>query len=1031
MKSKLFYPVVIRLTMMLMVLASTAGGDAMGQRYQNMTYTEADGLANSMVFDMVQDSAGVLWIARRSGISSYDGTSFSNYNVSDGLRSTSYAFLNIDEKERLWALPESGAMFVSRLKGGKWQNVFCDGQLPDGFQSSFTSFDVFYENGVPVVLAGTADKGFVKMKDKQWKIYSMAEGLPDNRINSVRGFEGNIYAATPSGLFCLHDGVFNPVQDDRHLLSGNIFAMERKGKTLWLLGRGWLGNISAGKFTLAKSGFPLPLHNTGWKCFLHAGRNGKIYFGNAFKIYAYIEASNSIEKFGRSNGLISEGASSVLVDREMNTWIAGFHGITKIPSERFASYTEKDGLFANEVASAMEISPGRYLFGHDGVLTFFDGKTMTQMVLDSHKIVNNNESRIIDMKKGPGGDIWLAACGLGVAHLDKNRHVTWYREKQGLSGVAYTVAFTPSGDLYAGTTSGLFKFANGRFRQIDLGKNESYTIRRIIPDRDGSIYMATLSMGLLKWKGGQLTVFIHPDNQLVNSSYAFFTDSKQRQLVGTAAGLFELEGREMKQVNRDGLMINRPVYLILEDPQGTLWVGTDNGVYCWNGKTMVHFTVKDGLSGQDINRAAGFVDNDHHIWLGTNNGVSIFRPELDYKPGEIPPPKVKFLPGILGKDTLFPDRAKEFPWASNDLSFNTRVISMINERQVFVRYYLEGADTGWSNEIHYTGAQYTYNNLNPGSYRFFLKARNVIGIWSEPVVSATFIIQPPFWLHWWILCLGILLLSGIIYIISRLILTNRYKNQLKEQVSVQTAELRESEMQLIESNAAKDRFFSIIAHDLRNPFNSILGFLDLLTGEDSDIPDDDRKTILLQMKMASIKTFDLLENLLTWARAQRGSLPFEPAILPLHEIIADNLSLFDTAASSKNITLINLGKEDFTVFADRNMISTVVRNLISNAIKFTFPGGTITIGMKLQDRESVLVYVKDNGMGIPANILENLFKIETRTMVKGTSNETGTGLGLILCKEFIEKNGGTMLVTSNLGYGSTFTFTLPCHSAPA
>jgi len=151
----------------------------------------------------------------------------------------------------------------------------------------------------------------------------------------------------------------------------------------------------------------------------------------------------------------------------------------------------------------------------------------------------------------------------------------------------------------------------------------------------------------------------------------------------------------------------------------------------------------------------------------------------------------------------------------------------------------------------------------------------------------------------------------------------------------------------------------------------------------------------------------------------------------LHEIIADNLSLFDTAASSKNITLINLGKEDFTVFADRNMISTVVRNLISNAIKFTFPGGTITIGMKLQDRESVLVYVKDNGMGIPANILENLFKIETRTMVKGTSNETGTGLGLILCKEFIEKNGGTMLVTSNLGYGSTFTFTLPCHSAPA
>ena len=360
----------------------------------------------------------------------------------------------------------------------------------------------------------------------------------------------------------------------------------------------------------------------------------------------------------------------------------------------------------------------------------------------------------------------------------------------------------------------------------------------------------------------------------------------------------------------------------------------------------------------------------------------------------------------------------------SDISFNARVISLINEQQVFVRYYVEGFDTGWLKELPYTGNSFVYNNLRPGSYRFFLKARNSIGTWSDPVVSATFTIRSPFWLRWWFLTLALLLFSGMIYITTRFILINRYKNQLKDEVNLRTLELRKSEIQLTESNVAKDTFFSIIAHDLRNPFNSILGFLDLLTSDDSDYSESEQKEILLQLKSASVRTFDLLENLLTWARAQRGSLPFEPAPFPLREVIADNLNLFDTAAHSKNISLINKGKEDLRVFADRNMISAVVRNLISNALKFTFPGGAITIGMELQDSETILVYVKDNGTGIPPDILENLFKIEQRTMARGTANETGTGLGLILCKEFIEKNGGTIRVSSTPGEGSTFSFTL-------
>jgi signal transduction histidine kinase len=630
------------------------------------------------------------------------------------------------------------------------------------------------------------------------------------------------------------------------------------------------------------------------------------------------------------------------------------------------------------------------------------------------------------MQKDVAGNLWLSASSLGVAKLDKDKHVTWYRESEGLPGSAYAVAFTPSGNLYAGTTTGLFHFTNGRFNQVNLGIYDNHIIRKIFSGQDETIYLATLNSGLVRMKGSELTACKSTDNQLANNVYAFFTDSKKNQWVGTAAGLYELVGRELKQVDRNGLIINRPVYLIFEDGSRNLWIGTDNGVFRWNGKVLDHFTVKDGLAGQDINRSAGFTDSQHLVWFGTNNGLTVYRPEFDYKPGQVPPPKVRLLPVVVGKDSIDPRLGKVLPYELDDLSFQARAISLINERQIFVNYYLEGFDTGWSNEELYTGGKFVYNNLNSGSYRFLFKARNSIGIWSDPVVSATFTILQPFWLRWWFLSLSLILFSGMIFITARFILTNRYKNQLKKEVDLRTQELRISEIQLRESNAAKNTFFSIIAHDLRNPFNSILGFLEMLTDEDSEFTPDEQREMLLKLQSVSSRTFNLLENLLTWAQAQRGSLPFEPSAFLLSDVISENLSLVETTAHHKNILLVNKGKEDFRIFADRNMVSTAVRNLISNALKFTFPGGMIIIGTELQDPQTILFYVKDNGMGMSPAILENLFKIDERTVIKGTANETGTGLGLILCKEFVEKNRGKIHVSSIEGTGSTFSFTLPC-----
>lgn len=239
--------------------------------------------------------------------------------------------------------------------------------------------------------------------------------------------------------------------------------------------------------------------------------------------------------------------------------------------------------------------------------------------------------------------------------------------------------------------------------------------------------------------------------------------------------------------------------------------------------------------------------------------------------------------------------------------------------------------------------------------------------------------------------------------------------------------LRESEKQLRESNATKDRFFNIIAHDLKNPFNAIIGFTSLLTDEWNEFDDDDKVAMISSIKSSSEGAFELLMNLLDWSRLQVGKFTFEPEFTDLKSLIRLNFSLLQTAAEKKCIKLVNTGMCDKMIWADPNMIKTVIRNLITNAIKFTPDNGTITVSCQKYPEHPgmMLLAIQDNGVGITESQLKNLFVLSHSESKRGTDGETGTGLGLVLCKEFIEKNKGQIWVESTPGTGSTFYVALP------
>jgi len=236
--------------------------------------------------------------------------------------------------------------------------------------------------------------------------------------------------------------------------------------------------------------------------------------------------------------------------------------------------------------------------------------------------------------------------------------------------------------------------------------------------------------------------------------------------------------------------------------------------------------------------------------------------------------------------------------------------------------------------------------------------------------------------------------------------------------------LKKSEIRLRELNATKDKFFSIIAHDLRSPFNSIMGFSGLLSEMVREKNYEGLDEFALIIKNASEQAMDLLSNLLEWSQSQSGRIEFKPQNFELVDLINEVIVLLSATSQQKSITIRKETAENSPVFADKAMISAVLRNLISNAIKFTQPGGTITISTR-QDGNEWLVAISDNGVGMNKDVMNKLFRIEASYSTEGTQQEKGTGLGLILCKDFIIRHGGEIWAESELGQGSKFYFTIP------
>lgn len=1118
------------------------------QQYFVKTYTIENGLATRVVNDACQDSTGVMWFATNSGISRYDGLTFRNYDVADGIPFQVYKRILIDRKGILWGMPDMKSDSVVYLEGGIWHKIKPIGAEP----SKLNSFAVEYIQGKPTICIGS-NEGYYIYSNGLWKKYTIHTDRKKNIVSTVRAQNQRFYLATHCGLFVVTENTtdtsYNQLLKPNgiEIIAINFDKTAEDADKLWVLNEKWVGFIKNNKLTVVSDQFQLPPSTNLYFSFIQNDSKGNIYFGNIWAKYFLSGSSKVPHPLMIGNGFSSEGATSVFIDREQNIWFTDTRGISKFNNTYLLNYYQKDGMRENEVSAIVETNDGRLILGHNKGLSIFNNRTFKRI---DFPVKSLHTKRVLDIMKDRDGNIWFISIELGLGKLLPDDRIKWYTPNENTN--YSSVHQDKTGRIWIGAGKGLAYLSGETIVPVSYFNESAGAIRKIFSAKQGGIYIASMK-GLWHINNSTAKLIPAPDDKKADNIFAYYCDSKGNEFVGSSHGLYSIENGRIVKYAKNGIDINNPVYFIFQDNDGQYWIGSNNGLYRWDGKNSpVIYNTNNGLAGWETNRSAGYIDSKGRMWIGTDRGLSCFEP--GFNKDVIPVPKVVLLDAEDSKGNKYSLNTKNtIIYTNNTLNFNFRGISFYNEDLLEYTYKLEGFDQKWQVIDQSMLDKVRYIGLRPGKYTLHVKARNFSGQWSEVISSQTILITPPYYFTWWfILLLGILvtgIITGIIRIRVQKVNNSLLQKEIDErkrieealieskqkykdlvellpetifeadsrgnllymndtgfrlfgealpkqnkpiqfytfvdsvsrdefnkqcalvQINKQSAkveitalmkngtpfpasvhmvpilqnqrcigirgiiidlteqkhfeeQLQKNAADLSALNTSKDKFFSIIAHDLRSPFTTFLGFTEMLDEEFDTLPQEEMQTIVSFMRKSASNLYQLLENLLEWSLLHRDITPFAPIQTKLIPHVNSCIEIMHDSAAKKDIIITSSIPEEISVTADIHMLQTVIRNLISNAIKFTHRGGTVHISAETKSEQIVVISVKDTGIGIEANVIPTLFLIDTNSKTKGTDGEVSTGLGLILCKEFVEKHNGKIWVESEAGKGSTFYFSL-------
>lgn len=1008
------------------------------------------GITARSVRKIIQDTAGTLWLGTYQGVFRFDPSSLTAKHYSFGCALDSKAELNATSRGLYCS--RNGTIWAG---AGSVKGLFVYDPVKDSFALvanaalqailKDATVRIIKEDSKGAIWICTRERGIVEYSPSAQTVkhYTNENGsihsstLMDMYIDA----SDNIWISSfnNKGLAVLLNKsrkliVYKTDDADPYSIPSNSISSITQDKD----GNYWISTHGGGVavFTGLSSGFSQykkhsnnsnSISNNTVTCFAQDSR-GAIWVGtDGGGLNKFDRSTNAFKRYTAANGLRSDVVLSILPIENNKLLLAGWDlGICKFNTVTGTGTTSAKetkapyGLRTNDIKNLFRDSKGVIWHGNHSLCGLSyqlpgDQSIRTDSSLTGRSFSYQSVHYINQVFEDSGHNFWVATKRGLLLYNDSLRiFVHEESDTASLASDNVTLIFEDSQHtIWIGTAEGLQKFDKNTGRFIN------YTVRYSLP---------TFIAGILEDANGNLW-------------------------ISSTAGLVKFNPQTGKKQ----------------------WFDSQFGLQCLN------FIERSCL------RAA-----DGEMYFGSTNGFLRFYPDSITWLAPLPRIRLtdflifnKSKLELLRKDEANGTKYRvEVPYSWSVIGFEYSILNYLSPIKNQYSYILEGFDSDWSSASHSHST--TYTNLDPGTYTFRVRCASSDENRSDEEITVELIILPPFWLTAWFKLLAttlfLILVFGLYFYrihrlnvhtiqlenevkhrTSELIMLNANLEEQKEEILLQNEQLELQKQQLEEYNEsilrktgevllqrekifdqnklleksnkeldqlvrAKDKYFSIIAHDLKNPINAIMGFSDLVLRRFDKIDNEKKREFITHINRSSNSIYTLLVNLLDWSRSQLHNLNPTPKNYALSDIFEDNRMLLHEMAQSKGIRLEMYAGESIIVYADINLLNSVLRNLISNSVKFTGRNGLITVIASERGDDMVQISVQDTGVGMEQSKIDTLFSLDKNTSTNGTEHEKGTGLGLLVVHEFVLANGGSITVSSVLGEGTKFSFTVPARN---
>lgn len=1030
-------------------------------------------LSSVFINSIEQDKLGFMWFGTTDGLNRFDGYELKKYLSSEGenfdVNESTVHKLFSDSYGGLWISLNSNVCYYNYITDSI--SVVSNEGSPRGLDDYYLS--CYAEDSDSVLYVSTIRSIF--RFDRKRKLFHEVFHISTGEISSfVFDKDGNIWVACIGDNKIYYLNIITKEYTDYTVTSQfghvrSIRDIEFYDDEIWLAteGAGVLRYDSRkqtfknyrtdSEYSLDVSELYVDKDNYLWKVD-YTGVKLYVKDRDFFQGY-YPEEDNEYS--------INNYAKNIFQDKDLNYWT--FHspgGIGFSPMSKGITRFDSKGnspfrLSLSNVSTLCEDEEGNLWMGNPfngiDVFNWVKGKTITYLN-DKNDDFSLGKGAIQDIYRDSMNQIWIGSFwgGLQRYRPETDDFISFTHEPLNKNSIAgndvRSITQDFEGNLWLCTHGkGISKFnieteqsINYNFEKDNLSND--YTFETIC-DSDSNIWVATAwGVSRLDNDTSLFKKYVyskHDKNSLsANVVNTIYEDDLNRIWIGTTKGLnlYQPKNDNFKRYI-DGFA-DKNIVSISSDNKNNIWIGTFYGISKLDVLTgkVLNFSKYDGLISNHFNPRSIYYNGINTMFFGSIDGLNYFNTdELKYNdnPPSVYITKLKIFNNevtnhnceYLNKNIIISDQiVLDYKQKIIEIEFSAlNYVATDNNRYA---YYLEGFENEWNSAVDKRNV--TYTNLKPGKYTFKVKAANNEGVWNEEGVNFKIIIVPPFWrTSWFILIIIFVIFFAIILYIrfreqnlkkNNLRLEKRVKERTKE-ISNQKNELQKQKFKLEEANSLKNRFFSILAHDLRSPISSILQLSKLIDKEYTNIPTKIRHINDMVVNSAQ-NTNDLLEDLLLWGRSQSDNIDLKFEKLNLRKLIESSSITFLPLMKSKNINFNIAIPTGLFVHADTDTVKVILRNLISNAFKFCDSGDNISIGYR-QRLNKIEIRVKDTGIGMNEQTLNALYEIETKHSLDGTAGEKGSGLGLILCKELISQNGGKIWAKSKKGEGSVFSITLP------